>query len=130
MKGPHAAVFVDVQVVPDEDDGCVELLLGGDEQVALFGRHDLVDSQNALSPALTDTGFGLTGLPYDWLRRVLLLGSWAERHDVILDCCYSGLALEEDERFVRTRRPGCRGEQFPPGGRRRDPYRPGSVGDT
>jgi len=35
-EGPHAAVFVDVQVVPYEDDGAVGLLVGGDE-VAVLG---------------------------------------------------------------------------------------------
>ncbi|MFD0309105.1 hypothetical protein [Streptomyces sp. NPDC127119] len=45
--------------------------------------------------ALAHTEFGRieTGLPYDWVRQVLLLDSRAERHVVILDCCYSGLAL-------------------------------------
>ena len=36
-EGPHAAVFVDVQVVPYEDDRSVELLVGGDEEVAVLG---------------------------------------------------------------------------------------------
>ncbi|MFG2638080.1 caspase family protein [Streptomyces sp. NPDC048362] len=41
----------------------------------------------------TEFGRVETGLPYDWVREVLLLDSRAERHVVILDCCYSGLAL-------------------------------------
>lgn len=36
-EGPHPVVFVDVEVVPDEDDGAVELLVGGDEEVAVLG---------------------------------------------------------------------------------------------
>jgi hypothetical protein len=36
-EGTHAAVFVDVQVVPDEDDRPVQLLVGRDEEVAVLG---------------------------------------------------------------------------------------------
>ena len=36
-EGPHTVVFVDVQVVPDEDDRSVELLVGCDEEVAVLG---------------------------------------------------------------------------------------------
>ncbi len=39
-EGPHSAVFVDVQVIPDEEDGCVELLVGGDDEVAVFGPRE------------------------------------------------------------------------------------------
>jgi hypothetical protein len=34
---PQPAVFVDVEVVPHEHVGCAELLVGGDEQVAVVG---------------------------------------------------------------------------------------------
>lgn len=66
-----------------------------DTLVVYFAGHGLVDAQDQLSLALPHTEFGRveTGLPYDWLRQVLLLDSRAERHVVILDCCYSGLAL-------------------------------------
>ncbi|MFD9813402.1 transporter substrate-binding domain-containing protein [Streptomyces sp. NPDC059080] len=66
-----------------------------DTLVVYFAGHGLIDPQDMLSLALPHTEFGRieTGLPYDWLRRVLLLDSRAERHVVILDCCYSGLAL-------------------------------------
>ncbi|MER6611188.1 caspase family protein [Streptomyces sp. NPDC000927] len=66
-----------------------------DTLVVYFAGHGLIDPQDTLSLALPHTEFGRieTGLPYDWLRQVLLLDSRAERHVVILDCCYSGLAL-------------------------------------
>ncbi|MER5988835.1 caspase family protein [Streptomyces sp. NPDC001787] len=66
-----------------------------DTLVVYFAGHGLIDTQDMLSLALPHTEFGRieTGLPYDWLRQVLLLDSRAERHVVILDCCYSGLAL-------------------------------------
>ncbi|MFI1360211.1 caspase domain-containing protein [Streptomyces sp. NPDC020898] len=66
-----------------------------DTLVVYFAGHGLVDAQDQLVLALPDTEFGRveTGLSYDWVRQVLLLDSRAERHVVILDCCYSGLAL-------------------------------------
>ncbi|WP_331734263.1 MULTISPECIES: caspase, EACC1-associated type [unclassified Streptomyces] len=66
-----------------------------DTLVIYFAGHGLIDPQDTLSLALPHTEFGRieTGLPYDWLRQALLLDSRAERHIVILDCCYSGLAL-------------------------------------
>ncbi|MFF3691065.1 caspase domain-containing protein [Streptomyces sp. NPDC002187] len=65
-----------------------------DTLVFYFAGHGLIDQQDTLSLALPHTELGRveTGLPYDWLRQALL-GSVAERHVVILDCCYSGLAL-------------------------------------
>ncbi|WP_328777884.1 caspase family protein [Streptomyces canus] len=67
----------------------------GDTLIVYFAGHGLVDAQDQLVLALPHTEFGRveTGLPYDWVRQVLLLDSRAERHVVILDCCYSGLAL-------------------------------------
>ncbi|MGW4983912.1 caspase family protein [Streptomyces mirabilis] len=66
-----------------------------DTLVVYFAGHGLVDGQDQLTLALPHTEFGRieTALPYDWVRQVLLLDSRAERHVVILDCCYSGLAL-------------------------------------
>ncbi|MEV0530061.1 caspase family protein [Streptomyces sp. NPDC050439] len=66
-----------------------------DTLVVYFAGHGLVDAHDQLALALPRTEFGRieTGLPYDWVRQVLLLDSRAERHVVILDCCYSGLAL-------------------------------------
>ncbi|MDG9710554.1 hypothetical protein [Streptomyces sp. DH10] len=60
-----------------------------DTLVVYFAGHGLVDAQAQLCLALPHTVFGRveTGLPYDWLRKVLLLASRAERHGVILDCC-------------------------------------------
>ncbi|MFF7647026.1 caspase family protein [Streptomyces canus] len=66
-----------------------------DTLVVYFVGHGLVDAQDQLCLALPQTEFGRieTGLPYDWVRQVLLQDSRAERHVVILDCCYSGRAL-------------------------------------
>ncbi|MGW2722408.1 caspase family protein [Streptomyces sp. NPDC001492] len=66
-----------------------------DTLIVYFAGHGLVDAQDQLVLALPHTEFGRieTALPYDWVRQVLLLDSRAERHVVILDCCYSGLAL-------------------------------------
>ncbi|MFH9688545.1 transporter substrate-binding domain-containing protein [Streptomyces sp. NPDC021019] len=66
-----------------------------DTLIVYFAGHGLIDPQETLSLALphTEPDRVETGLPYDWLRQVLLLNSRAERHVVILDCCYSGLAL-------------------------------------
>ncbi|MFI8529905.1 caspase domain-containing protein [Streptomyces aquilus] len=66
-----------------------------DTLVVYFAGHGLVDAQDQLCLALPQTEFGRieTGLPYDWIRQVLLQDSHAERHVVILDCCYSGRAL-------------------------------------
>jgi hypothetical protein len=65
-----------------------------DTLLIYFAGHGLVDPQGALSLAVPDTQQHRveTALPYDWLRQVLL-ESPAERHVVVLDCCYSGLAL-------------------------------------
>ncbi|TXS34491.1 caspase family protein [Streptomyces sp. ms191] len=66
-----------------------------DTLLIYFAGHGLVDPHDALSLALPRTQADRveTSLPYDWLRQVLLLDSRAERHIVLLDCCYSGLAL-------------------------------------
>ncbi|MFI6936764.1 caspase domain-containing protein [Streptomyces sp. NPDC050287] len=66
-----------------------------DTLIVYFAGHGVVDAQDQLVLALPHTEFDRveTGLPYDWVRQVLLLDSRAERHVVILDCCYSGLAL-------------------------------------
>ncbi|MFF0201302.1 caspase family protein [Streptomyces sp. NPDC005017] len=66
-----------------------------DTLLVYYAGHGLVDGADQLCLALphTESGRVETALPYDWLRQVLLLDSRAERHVVILDCCYSGLAL-------------------------------------
>lgn len=59
-----------------------------------YAGHGLVDPQGGLFLGRPQTKQQLveTGLPYDWLRQALS-GSQAERHVVVLDCCYGGLAL-------------------------------------
>ncbi|MFG3480122.1 caspase family protein [Streptomyces sp. NPDC047980] len=66
-----------------------------DTLLVYFAGHGLVDPHGALNLALPHTQPGRieTGLPYDWIRDVLLIDSAAQRHIVLLDCCYSGLAL-------------------------------------
>ncbi|MDQ8707955.1 transporter substrate-binding domain-containing protein [Streptomyces sp. LHD-70] len=66
-----------------------------DTLIVYFAGHGLIDPQDTLSLALPHTEVGRveTGLPYDWVRQGLLQESRAERHVIILDCCYSGLAL-------------------------------------
>ncbi|MEV7076606.1 caspase family protein [Streptomyces sp. NPDC093990] len=91
-----------VTVVEDPDDAAT--VVGAVRQAAAeatdtlvfyFAGHGLVDAQDQLCLALPRTEFGRieTGLTYDWVRQVLLQDSRAERHVVILDCCYSGRAL-------------------------------------
>lgn len=65
-----------------------------DTLLVYYAGHGLIDPQDALTLALPHTQPDRveTCLNYDWLRRILL-GSRAERHVVILDCCCSGLAL-------------------------------------
>ncbi|MEU5402841.1 transporter substrate-binding domain-containing protein [Streptomyces sp. NPDC005963] len=88
IEDPVAALTVVSEVRRAADEAT-------DTLVVYFAGHGLVDPQGALSLALPHTEFDRveTGLPYDWLRQVLLLNSRAERHVVILDCCYGGLAL-------------------------------------
>ncbi|MEU2930595.1 caspase family protein [Streptomyces sp. NPDC007251] len=66
-----------------------------DTLIVYFAGHGLVDDQDQLSLGLPHSEAGRieTALPYDWLRQVLLRDSRAERHVVVLDCCYSGRAL-------------------------------------
>ncbi|MFJ6636969.1 caspase domain-containing protein [Streptomyces sp. NPDC091376] len=65
-----------------------------DTLLVYYAGHGLIDPQDALALALPHTQPDRveTCLSYDWLRRILL-SSRAERHIVLLDCCYSGLAL-------------------------------------
>jgi ABC-type amino acid transport substrate-binding protein len=68
-----------------------------DTFVLYFAGHGFIEPHtDELYLALPDTDPGRpwTGLPYDWLRRVLQRPEVkARRKVVILDCCYSGLAL-------------------------------------
>ncbi|MEU0374883.1 caspase family protein [Streptomyces sp. NPDC006283] len=65
-----------------------------DTLLVYYAGHGLIDPQDTLTLALPHTQPDRveTCLNYDWLRRILL-SSRAERHIVLLDCCYSGLAL-------------------------------------
>ncbi|MEU3208495.1 caspase family protein [Streptomyces cyaneofuscatus] len=65
-----------------------------DTLIVYYAGHGLIDPHDALALALPHTHLGRveTSLTYDWLRQILL-DSPAQRHIVLLDCCYSGLAL-------------------------------------
>ncbi|MEU6948158.1 caspase family protein [Streptomyces sp. NPDC046316] len=65
-----------------------------DTLIVYYAGHGLIDAHDALALALPHTRPGRveTSLSYDWLRQILL-DSRAQRHIVLLDCCYSGLAL-------------------------------------
>ncbi|WP_326756836.1 caspase family protein [Streptomyces hirsutus] len=65
-----------------------------DTLLVYYAGHGLIDPHGALTLALprTQPGHIETSLNYDWLRHILL-NSPAQRHIVLLDCCYSGLAL-------------------------------------
>ncbi|MFK4540411.1 hypothetical protein RKD29_007961 [Streptomyces tendae] len=104
LRGPLSVQLPTGHVTVVEDPVAAHTVVGAVRQAAAeatdtlivyFAGHGLVDAQDQLTLALPHTEFGRveTGLPYDWLRQVLLLDSRAERHVVILDCCYSGLAL-------------------------------------
>ncbi|GAA2288652.1 hypothetical protein GCM10010145_68860 [Streptomyces ruber] len=65
-----------------------------DTLLVYYAGHGLIDAQDTLVLTLphTQPDHVETSLNYDWLRQILL-NSRAQRHVVILDCCYSGLAL-------------------------------------
>ncbi|MEV4438567.1 caspase family protein [Streptomyces sp. NPDC049577] len=65
-----------------------------DTVLIYFAGHGLVDTEGDLYLAMPQSKQQRveTGLPYRWLRQALLNGR-AERCVVVLDCCYSGLAL-------------------------------------
>jgi hypothetical protein len=65
-----------------------------DTLLVYYAGHGLIDLQNALQLALPKSRQGWVGsaLPYDWLRQAVLAGP-ADRHVLVLDCCFGGLAL-------------------------------------
>ncbi|MFJ6427006.1 caspase family protein [Streptomyces hydrogenans] len=65
-----------------------------DTLIVYYAGHGLIDPHDALALALPHSQLGRveTSLTYDWLRQILL-DSPAQRHIVLLDCCYSGRAL-------------------------------------
>lgn len=67
-----------------------------DTLIVYYAGHGFVDNRGELFLTLpeSENRLNFTALPYEWLRRGILDNSRAERRIVILDCCYSGLALE------------------------------------
>ncbi|MEV4923673.1 caspase family protein [Streptomyces roseoverticillatus] len=65
-----------------------------DTLLVYYAGHGLVDPEGQLYLGLPRSRQQRvdTGLPYDWLRSALLAGQ-SERTVIVLDCCYSGLAL-------------------------------------
>ncbi|MFI0709435.1 caspase family protein [Streptomyces inhibens] len=65
-----------------------------DTLLVYYVGHGPVDPEGELYLGLPRSGQQRveTGIPYNWLRRAVLEGQ-AERTVVVLDCCYSGLAL-------------------------------------
>ncbi|MDF0376585.1 caspase family protein [Streptomyces sp. KA12] len=65
-----------------------------DTLIVYYAGHGLIDPHDTLALAMpyTQPDHIETSLDYDWLRQTLL-NSRAQRHIVLLDCCYSGLAL-------------------------------------
>ncbi|WP_158939139.1 caspase family protein [Streptomyces sp. NRRL S-87] len=92
----HSQVLVDprdatkvLDLVQEASDEATDTLL------LYFSGHGLIDSESGeLSLALPDSrpDAEYTRLQYNWIRR-MLLRSGAQRKVVVLDCCYSGRAM-------------------------------------
>lgn len=67
-----------------------------DTLIVYYAGHGFVDHRGELFLTLPDsqTARRHTAVPYDWLRQAILENSNAQRRIMILDCCYSGRALE------------------------------------
>ncbi|MGW1768930.1 caspase, EACC1-associated type [Streptomyces sp. NPDC002073] len=95
LPAPHVTV---VENPPDPSTAITPLRQAAaeatDTLIVYYAGHGLIDPHDALALALPHTRpeWAETSLNYDWLRQVLL-DSRAQRHIVLLDCCYSGRAL-------------------------------------
>jgi hypothetical protein len=67
-----------------------------DTLIVYYAGHGFIDRRGELHLTLPGSRNRSrhTAVPYDWLRQEILEHSGAERRIVILDCCYSGRALE------------------------------------
>lgn len=65
-----------------------------DTLLVYFAGHGLTDDRGDLFLGLPGSrpGLGHTGVPYSMLRSTILAGR-AQRHVIVLDCCFSGRAL-------------------------------------
>jgi hypothetical protein len=87
LLDPHDATEVLDQVT----EACTE---AEDTLLLYFSGHGLLDHSSELSLALPNSRIeaAYTSLRYDWIRHAVL-DSPAQRKVVILDCCFSGRAL-------------------------------------
>ncbi|GAA3787279.1 esterase-like activity of phytase family protein [Streptomyces phyllanthi] len=71
--------------------------LARDTLIVYYAGHGFVDRHGALHLTLAGSKHGKrhTAVPYEWLREALLEHSRARRRVVILDCCYSGRAIDD-----------------------------------
>ncbi|MFE3113083.1 caspase domain-containing protein [Kitasatospora indigofera] len=65
-----------------------------DTLLVYFAGHGLTDDRGELFLGLPHSrhGLGYTGVPYSMLRSAIMAGR-AQRHVIVLDCCFSGKAL-------------------------------------
>ncbi|KQV13676.1 caspase family protein [Kitasatospora sp. Root107] len=65
-----------------------------DTLLVYFAGHGLTDDRGELVLGLprSEPGKGHTGVPYSMLRSAIMAGR-AQRHVIVLDCCFSGKAL-------------------------------------
>lgn len=93
----HSRVLIDPPSASDVLDRVQEASDEAEDTLLLyFSGHGLIDRYNSeLSLALPDSRWdaGYTSLQYNWIRRAVL-ESRAQRKVVILDCCYSGRAMD------------------------------------
>ncbi|MDN0194437.1 esterase-like activity of phytase family protein [Streptomyces sp. S.PNR 29] len=71
--------------------------LARDTLIIYYAGHGFIDRHGALHLTLVGSRYGArhTAVPYEWLRDALLEFSRARRRVVILDCCYSGRAIDD-----------------------------------
>jgi len=95
LPAEHCVVVAEPATPRDMLDPVREAADAAEDTVLVyFSGHGLMDGRGDLFFGLPDsvTGQSYTGVPYQLLRDVLADGA-AQRHVIILDCCFSGRAL-------------------------------------
>ncbi|GAB2895764.1 hypothetical protein GCM10027074_74170 [Streptomyces deserti] len=71
--------------------------LAKDTLIVYYAGHGFVDRHGALHLTLVGSRPTKrhTAVPYEWLREALLENTKARRRVVVLDCCYSGRAIDD-----------------------------------